>query len=73
MIIVLLLGPVVGLAGAQRWRALVSSILTGVGVALAAAGVVLYVTAPRRAESAGIVLIPMVGPSELPLAVQGGF
>jgi tetratricopeptide (TPR) repeat protein len=56
-----------------RSRALVSNILVGAGVALAATGVVLYVTAPRRAEDAGIAIIPMAGPGELGVAVRGGF
>jgi hypothetical protein len=56
-----------------RSRALVSNILVGAGVTLAAAGVVLYVTAPKRAESAGITVVPVAGPRELGVAVQGGF
>jgi hypothetical protein len=56
-----------------RSRALVSNILVGAGVGLAAAGVVLYVTAPRRAESGGITVVPAAGPGELGVAVQGGF
>jgi tetratricopeptide (TPR) repeat protein len=56
-----------------RSRALVSNILVGAGVALAAAGVALYVTAPGRTERAGIAIIPMAGPGEIGAAVQGGF
>ena len=56
-----------------RTRALASNILVGAGVALAAAGVVLYVTAPSKAEKAGIAVIPMASPSELGMAVTGGF
>jgi hypothetical protein len=56
-----------------RSRALVSNVLVGAGVALAAAGVALYVTAPGRAEGAGIAVVPMAGPGEIGAAVQGGF
>jgi tetratricopeptide (TPR) repeat protein len=56
-----------------RSRALVSNILVAAGVALAATGVVLYVTAPGRAEKAGIAVVPVAGPGEIGVAVQGGF
>jgi hypothetical protein len=56
-----------------RSLALTSNILVGTGVALAAAGVALYVTAPGRTERAGVAIVPVAGPSELGVAVQGGF
>jgi tetratricopeptide (TPR) repeat protein len=55
-----------------RSRALASNILVGAGVAMAVTGVVLYLTAPR-AEKAGVAVVPMAGPSELGVVVQGGF
>jgi tetratricopeptide (TPR) repeat protein len=56
-----------------RSRALVSNILVAAGVALAATGGALYVTAPGPAEKAGIAVVPVAAPSELGVAVQGGF
>jgi hypothetical protein len=56
-----------------RSRALASNLLMGAGVALAVTGVVLYVTAPGRTEKAGVAVVPVAGPSELGVAVQGGF
>lgn len=42
------------------------------GVALTVTGVVLYMAAPERVEKAGFAVVPVAGPSELGMAVQGG-
>ncbi len=53
----------------------ISTVLVGVGVAAVAAGVVLYVTAPRggAVEHAGLQISPMVGPDGFAVAASGHF
>ncbi|MCE9573982.1 MAG: CDC27 family protein [Deltaproteobacteria bacterium] len=53
----------------------ISTVLVGVGVAAVAAGVVLYVTAPKggAVEHAGLQVSPMVGPDGFAVAASGHF
>ena len=55
-----------------RTHATVSTALVGAGIALAAAGAVLYLTAPKNQESYAR-LAPSAGPGQLGLVVVGGF
>jgi Na+-translocating ferredoxin:NAD+ oxidoreductase RnfA subunit len=52
--------------------ALISTILTGVGVAAVAGGVVLYLTAPKR-ESTAVTVAPVFDGEAVTIAVSGGF
>ena len=59
---------------AARGRATISNVLVGAGVALAATGVVLYLTAPDRERTERAAhLVPTAGPDGLGMALVGGF
>lgn len=61
------------LAQDSRSSALISTVLVGVGVAAVAAGVVLYVTAPRESERATARIVPVPHQGGAGLALVGRF
>ena len=65
--------PTVSTLNDARTDATVSTVAFAAGGVLLAAGVVLYLTAPRGAPSAGLVLSPGAGGSVAGLTLQGGW
>jgi hypothetical protein len=55
-----------------RSRATLSTVVTGAGIAVAAAGAIMYLTAPRRRERA-LAITPVVGEARWGLAASGRF
>lgn len=62
----------VDLVDQAKKAALLSTIMTGVGVAAVAGGVVLYLTAPKR-ESTAVSVAPVFDGEAVTIAVSGGF
>jgi hypothetical protein len=65
--------PTVSTLNDARTDATVSTVAFAAGGVLLAAGVVLYLTAPRGAPTAGLVLSPGAGGSVAGLTLQGGW
>lgn len=54
-------------------RALWSTIATGAGLAIAGAGLVLYLSAPGSAETRSTRVLPVAGPDQFGVALSGSF